>query len=109
MLGRILLAIVCLCLLLPVRGEAASRTIKAGQIVGVSEDIVLSGDDVLDVQGTADKPCRLDANGQQIRTQGEWRGRINIQHSELRGFGSAKKRAVNVTASGTGDQIVIEH
>ena len=109
MLGRVLLAVGCVCLLLPALGQAASRTIKAGQIVGISEDIVLSGDDVLDVQGTADKPCRLDANGQQIRTQGDWRGRINLQHCELRGFGSAKKPALNVTAAGAGDQIVIEH
>lgn len=89
--------------------QAASRTIQAGQIVGISEDIVLSGDDVFEVLGTAERPCRLDANGQQIRTSGEWRGHVKIQHCELRAFGSAKLPAIDLTAAGSGEQIVIEH
>ena len=68
-----------LILFLPTTASAASRIIHAGQVVGVSEDIVLSGDDVLEVQGTAEKPCRLDANGQQIRTRADWQGRIKIE------------------------------
>src|SRR5215471_14266622 len=96
-------------LLAATAAEAASRTIRAGQIVGISEDIVLSGDDVLEVLGTADQPCRLDANNQQIRTSGEWRGRIDIRHCELRGLGTASKPALDVAAAGDGNQIVIEH
>ena len=46
--------LVCFMLcLLPASSLAASRTLKAGEVLGVSEDIVLSGDDVLEVQGTA--------------------------------------------------------
>src|ERR1019366_982781 len=51
---------VCLCLLRPALGSAASRTLKAGDVLGVGEDIVLAGDDVLQIEGTAQKPCRLD-------------------------------------------------
>src|SRR5262245_25260185 len=106
---RLLLLFIGFALALADGALAASRTIKAGQIVGISEDIVLSGDDVFEVQGTAERPCRLDANGQQIRTSGEWRGRVVIRHCELRAFGSASRPAIDVTAVGTGEQIVIEN
>jgi hypothetical protein len=89
--------------------RAASRTLKAGQVVGVSEDIVLGGEDYLEIHGTAEKPCRLDANTQQIRTLPDWQGWIKIKHCEFRGLGTAKKPALDVTASGNGDRIVIEN
>jgi hypothetical protein len=98
----------CLCLL-PGQAAAASRTLKAGQVMAISEDVVLTGDDVLDVEGTADKPCRLDANAQQIRARADWRGHIRIVHCEFRSLGSAKLPALDLTAAGDGDQIVIEH
>ena len=98
----------CLCFL-PDPATAGSRTLKAGEVLGVGEDLVLSGDDVLEVQGTADKPCRLDGNGQQIRTRGDWRGRVRIAYCEFRGLGNAKLPALDLTAAGDGDQIVIEH
>jgi hypothetical protein len=104
-----LAAAVCLCLMLPSRAEAGSRTLKAGEVLGVSEDVVLAGDDVLLVQGTAEKPCRLDGNGQQIRTADGWRGRVEVRHCEFRGLGSAAKPALDLTAAGEGDQVVIEH
>jgi hypothetical protein len=98
-----------LILAFPEHGLAESRTLKAGQVLGVADDIVLSGADILDVQGTADKPCRLDSNGQQIRTQPDWKGWIKIKHCEFRGLGSAKKPALDLTAAADGDRIVIEH
>lgn len=89
--------------------DAASRIVKAGQVVGISEDLVLSGDDVLEVHGTADRPCRLDANAQQIRSAPGWRGHVKIAHCEFRSLGTAKKPALDLTAIGDGDRIVIEH
>src|SRR5947208_17145721 len=107
---RVVFAGICVSLMFqPTAVLADSRILKAGQIVGVSEDIVLSGDDVLEVQGTAEKPCRLDANNQQIRTLPDWKGRIKIQYCEFRSLGNAKKPALDITAAGDGDQIVIEH
>lgn len=90
-------------------GRAASRTLRPGEIMGVSEDIVLSGEDFLDIQGAPDKPCRLDGNGQQIRTQPDWQGRIKIAHCEFRGLGSAVKPALDLTATAADECIVIEH
>jgi hypothetical protein len=89
--------------------DAASRTLQAGQVLGVSEDIVLSGDDELVVNGTAEKHCRLDGNGQQIRSRPDWTGQIRIRYCEFRGLGTAAMPALDVTASGDGDRIVIEH
>src|SRR5262249_47921965 len=90
MIPRLLLGACCLCAVLPGAVSAASRTLKPGQVLGISEDVVLAGDDVLEVNGTREKPCRIDANGQQIRTKGDWRGRIRVRHCEFRGLGSAK-------------------
>ena len=99
----------CLCLLLPGPGRTASRTLKAGEVLGVSEDLVLSGDDVLEVRGTAERPCRLDGNGGQVRSLPGWRGHVKVAHCEFRGLGSARKAALDLTAAGAGDRIVVEH
>ncbi len=106
---RTALAVGCLHLLFPTNTLAASRTLAPGQVLGVSEDIVLAGDDVLEVNGTAEKPCRIDANCQQIRTAPDWRGRIKVSHCEFRSLGTAKKPGLDIAARGTGDRIIIEH
>jgi hypothetical protein len=95
-------------ILIPLPASAASRIINAGQIVGIGEDIVLAGDDVLEVNGTADKPCRLDADTRQIRSVPGWRGHVKIRHCDLRGFGSTKLPAIDLTAIGDGDRIIFE-
>src|SRR5207302_8469931 len=84
MINRVGLLIVvgCSTFLSPGKAGAVSRTLKAGEVLGVSENLVLSGDDVLEVRGTAAKPCRIDANGQQIRTTSDWRGRIKVNYCE---------------------------
>jgi hypothetical protein len=68
MRARGLIGLSVLCLLLTGKGLAASLTLRPGEIRGISEDLVLAGDDVLEVRGTAEQPCRLDANGHHIRT-----------------------------------------
>jgi hypothetical protein len=97
-----------LCPWLLSEAKAASRSLTAGQVFGMSEDLVLTGDDVLEVAGTADKHCRIDANGGQIRTTGDWTGRIKVRYCEFRGLGSAKVPALDITARGTGNAIAIE-
>src|SRR5262245_14644009 len=106
---RVFLAVAGLCCLLPQDAAAASRTLAAGQVLGISEDLVLSGDDVLEVNGTAEKPCRIDGNTQQIRTAADWRGHIKVSYCQFRGLGTAKTPALDVTARGKGDRIVIEN
>jgi hypothetical protein len=105
---RLTIALALAALLPPAPASAASRTLQPGQVLGISEDLVLSGDDVLDVRGTAEKPCRIDANCQQIRTAPDWTGRVRVSHCEFRGLGSAKKPALDLTATADGDRIVIE-
>jgi hypothetical protein len=79
------------------------------QVLGIREELLLAGDDVLEVNGTAQKPCRIDANCQQIPTSPDWRGRIKVTHCEFRGLGTAKKPALDITAHGSGDRVVIEN
>jgi hypothetical protein len=106
---RLVLGGCCVCLLPLGNGTAASRTLRPGEVLGVAEDLVLTGADVLEVRGTPDRPCRIDGNGQQIRTAGGWRGTITVSYCEFRGLGSARTPALDVTAVGAGDRIVIEH
>jgi hypothetical protein len=83
--------------------------LSPGQVLGMSEDIILSGDDSLIVNGTAEKPCRIDANCQQILATQDWRGQIRVSYCQFRSLGSAQKPAIDVTARGSGDNIIIEN
>jgi hypothetical protein len=107
-LSRLLLVGCCFCLFLPGKTVAGSRTLKAGQVLGIGEDLILTGEDVLEVAGTPENHCRIDANGQQIKTSGDWRGQIKVRHCEFRGLGSAKIAALDLTARGPGNAISIE-
>lgn len=100
---------VVVALLAPAASAAASRIVKAGENLPVSEDYVLTGEDVLEIQGTAEKPCRIDANGHTIKTNGKWTGQIKIRYCEFRGLGSATRAALELIAGGDGDRIVIEN
>src|SRR5262249_19140791 len=93
----------------PAGAPAASRTLQAGENLPVSEDFVLSGDDVLETHGTPEKRCRIDGNGHTIKTSGKWTGRIKITHCDFRGLGSASKPVLDVNSHGEGEKIVIEH
>src|SRR5262245_32687750 len=108
-LFRLLLVGGCWWLFPVGEAAAASRTLKPGQVLGISENLVLSGDDVLVVGGTAQKPCRIDGNGQQIKTAPGWCGHIKIRYCEFRGLGNSRTPALDLTASGAGDRIVIEN
>ena len=88
---------------------ADARTLQPGERLAISEDFILSGDDVLEINGTAEKPCRIDGNGNGFKTAGKWTGRIKVTHCEIRGLGSAAKPAFDITATGEGDKIAIEH
>jgi hypothetical protein len=103
------IAVGALLLAVPADAAAASRTLKAAENLPVSEDFVLSGDDVLEIHGTPEKRCRIDGNGHTIKTSGKWTGRIKITHCDFRGLGSASKPVLDVTSHGEGDKIVIEH
>src|SRR5258708_7623537 len=106
---RWFVVVACSFFFFPHAAKAASRILKAGDVLGMSEHLVLSGDDILEVRGTAAKPCRIDANCQQIKTTSDWRGSIKVNHCEFRSLGSANLAALDVAAFGDGDRIVIEN
>jgi len=60
-----------------------SIVVEAGETHTLAEDLVLSGQDTLEIRGTAEKRCTLKANRHRIRTSGEWAGRIRISYCDL--------------------------
>jgi hypothetical protein len=96
-------------LVAPASALAGARTLRPGEVLGMSADLVLADDDVLEVNGTAEQPCRIDANCQQLRSAPGWRGRLRARYCEFRGLGSAQLAALDLTSRGSGERIVIEH
>lgn len=94
---------------IPPAAPAASRILKAGQNLAIGEEFTLSGEDVLEVIGTPEQRCRIDANGQTIKTSNDWTGTIKIVHSDIRGLGKPNRLAFDVKTRDSGDRIVIEH
>jgi hypothetical protein len=82
--------------------------IEAGQTLTLTQDLVLSGGHVLDIRGTADRPCTIVGNGHQILTQPGWTGRIKISRCDVRALGTATTHAFDVRAAGKA-QIALDH
>ena len=117
--------IIILSLALPWLGSAAAARaagliVEAGQTHTLHGDIVLNGDDVLEVRGTAEKPCVLVGNRHRIRTGGKWTGSLKITHCTIRDLGGLLRRTADNRVQGPGDpafdvkvagkgRIVIEH
>ena len=56
------------CVLLsPLWSLAANHVIEAGKSHTLTADLVLTGDDVLEVRGTAEKPCTLIGNNHRMQ------------------------------------------
>ncbi len=83
-----LLASCGLLTLVPSQTLAAARTVEAGQTLDLKEDLVLAGDDTLEVRGTPERRCTVLGNGHRIRSQARWTGALRIRHCDLRGLGS---------------------
>ena len=60
-----------------------SIVLEAGETHALAEDLVLSGQDSIEVRGTPEKRCTIKGNRHRIRTSGEWAGRIRISHCDL--------------------------
>ncbi len=86
--------------------------ISPGETLTLTEVLVLTGDDVLQLVGTRDQPCTIVGGGHQIRTSDTWRGRLTLAHCRCRQLGTAALKpefpAIHVQAKG--DAVVtIEH
>src|SRR4051794_16021294 len=98
----------------------ADHVVQVGQTLTLTEDLVLSGNESLEIKGTPDRRCTLAGNGHGIRSKGEWTGSIRIRYCELHQLGAPAKltadgrriaaefSALDLTISGRGG-LVVEH
>src|SRR5262245_61073936 len=106
---------------LAVMGSSAAKadqTIEAGQTLTLKEDLVLSGEDSLDIKGTPERRCTLLGNGYRIHANGPWTGNVRIRHCDIRQLGSPAKMtddgrriasefpAIDLTITGKGSLVV---
>jgi len=98
--------------------RAASTVLPAGGTLELKGDIVLTGEEELIAAGTASRPCTIVGNGFQVKTDGEWTGRLKLTHCTLKGLGQAAtvqrgrtgklNHAFDLRAGGEAE-IVMEH
>jgi hypothetical protein len=98
----------------------ADHTVAAGQTLTLKEDLVLTGEDLLEIKGTPQRRCTLIGNGHRIRSKGNWTGAVRIRHCDVRQLGAPPKLtddgsriaaefpALDLTISGKG-ALVVEH
>jgi hypothetical protein len=100
--------------------RSAPLIVEAGQTYTLREDVILDGDDVLEVRGTPEKPCVLAGNRHRIRSGAKWAGSLKITHCTIRDLGSLPRRTPEDRVQGPGEpafdlkvagkgSIVIEH
>jgi len=81
---------------------AASVVVEAGQTHTLNEDLILNGDDTLEIRGTPDKPCKLVGNRHRIRTGPKWSGTLRITHCTIQNLGGTPKHGDNGLVAGPG-------
>lgn len=86
-----LLVAPCWFLLIVPAAPAATHVIEAGRTHTLKEDLVLKGDDVLEVRGTAEKRCTLIGNNHQVRSADKWTGSLKITHCTIQKLGAPAK------------------
>jgi len=82
---------------------AGDTVVEAGRTLTLTEDLVLSGGDSLDVRGTREARCTIVGNGHSIRTADQWTGKIKIAACDFRGLGGPKAHAMEARASGASE------
>ena len=82
--------------------------VEAGQTLTLTQDLVLSGADTLEVRGTPDRKCAIVGNGHQILSAGAWSGRATISWCELRGLGTETRNAFEFDRTGKA-RIALDH
>jgi hypothetical protein len=82
---------------------AAPILVEAGQTHTLRDDLVLNGDDVLEVRGTPEKPCILIGNRHRIRSGAKWTGALQITHCTIQSLGGLPTRAADGLVGGPGE------
>lgn len=102
-LVRVLFIAVCLfTAAIPSVTYATTIVVEAGQTHELQADLVLEGDDVLEIRGTSQRPCTLVGNRHRIRSGSKWTGSLKINHCTLRELGGLPKRTAEGLISGPG-------
>ncbi len=83
--------------------RAAPLIVEAGQTHTLREDVILNGNDVLEVRGTPQKPCVLVGNRHRIRSGDKWTGSLRITHCTIRDLGGLPRRTADNLVKGPGD------
>ncbi|MBV8882247.1 MAG: hypothetical protein JO332_19985, partial [Planctomycetaceae bacterium] len=82
---------------------AGDTVLEAGQTLALTQDLVLSGSDSLDVRGTGNARCTIAGNGHSIRTTEQWTGRVRVSFCDLRGLGNVRAHALDTRGAGGSD------
>lgn len=78
-------------LTVPTTSFPASIVVEAGQTHALTDDLVLDGNDTLEVRGSADKPCVFEGKRHSIRSSPKWTGSLKITHCTIRELGGTPK------------------
>ncbi len=100
-----LLSLLGCCLFLitfPRAAHAVVHVVEAGQTHTLQDDLVLKGDDILQISGTAEKPCILVGSRHRIRTGPDWSGSLTVAHCTIRDLGGLPKRTAEGLIGGPG-------
>jgi hypothetical protein len=86
----------------PTDAHGAPLVVEAGQTHMLNDDLVLDGDDTLQIRGTSDKPCVLVGNRHRISTGPKWAGSLSITHTTIRELGGLPRRTPDGLVGGPG-------
>ena len=92
-----------IALLLLALTAAGDTVVEAGKTLTLTEDLVLTGADSLEVRGALGNRGAIVGNGHSIRSAARWTGRVRIQHADLKGLGR-----IDLNASGRAE-ILLEY
>jgi hypothetical protein len=92
----------CLLVVLPPPSAAAPVVVEAGRTLTLTDDLVLTGADTLEIKGTAERPCTLVGNRHRVRAGAGWTGSLKITHCTIKNLGGLPKRS-DVTGLITGN------
>src|SRR3954452_14887126 len=81
---------------------AAPVVVEAAQTHTLQQDLMLDGKDVLEIRGTAEKPCTLVGNRHRTRSGTAWTGSLRIVHCTIRDLGGLPQRTADGLVSAPG-------
>jgi hypothetical protein len=92
--------------LIPARAPSGAQgralVSEAGQTHILKDDLVLDGEDTLQIRGTAEQPCILIGNRHRIYSGPKWTGSLAITHTTIRDLGGVPRRTPDRLVAGPG-------